>query len=259
MYNANMRKTILVVGGSSKLGKYICTELLQSGHTVYASYNSTPILKSKRLFPIKLDTTSDQSCKSAIKRLTQRTRQLDAVIYVTGISPKGSWDTFNPTDLSKVLEVNTVGAFRLAKCTVPWLKKTKGKLVFVSSLSGIASFPNFSIYSASKFALRALSTSLYHELSKTVNVSCIFPGAIDYHDDVRSSNSARDKIALIKFLMPMVPVETLVKKITRLLSDQNPPAEIFVGRDVLIISLLLRLLPVDAWYHLQQFVWSRQK
>lgn len=64
------------------------------------------------------------------------------------------------------LDVNLVGAIRITKCAIPLLKKTKGRIVNISSFSGHVALPYRSVYCASKFGLEGFSDSLRIELKR---------------------------------------------------------------------------------------------
>ncbi|MEK7095211.1 MAG: SDR family NAD(P)-dependent oxidoreductase [Patescibacteria group bacterium] len=253
-----MRKIALVIGASSNVGQKTCEKLINAGYTVYAGFNTTIIPKSKFIIPLKIDVTNDLSCEQSVANILRSSKRLDAVIYLVGVSPKGLATDFTPKDLMKVYDINTIGFFRIATLTLPHLAKTRGYLISVASICGIISFPNFSIYSASKFALRAISLAIHHEqYSSGVHTICIFPGAIASNSSL-PKDSARVKIPLLKFLLPLLDSNSLGENIIKILNDPNPPPEKLLGSDALLLTFMQRFIPAKVWHYLQKRVWQTQ-
>lgn len=255
-----MPHVVLVVGASSKIGKIVCRELVENGYLVYAGYRNNPISKSHNIIPIKLDITSEASCQKALQTILVSKNKLIAVVNLVGITVSGDSISFSSQDLTSLLDTNTVGAFRVMKAVLPRLPKG-GRVINVGSLSGLISFPNFGLYSASKFALRALSLGLYHEwLSREKYVICLSLGAVANDSNrVLAHNSARSRIPFLRLLLPLTTPTKVAKVISRTITMKNPPAEILVGNDTIFLSLLNRLLPVRWWTSIQQYIWRKQK
>lgn len=255
-----MSSSVLVAGASSKIGRVVCGELVRNGYLVYAGYRNNPIPKSHNIIPIKLDITSEASCKKAIKTIHLSKNKLGAVINLVGTTVSGDSINFSGRDLTSLLDTNVVGAFILMKAVLPVLPKN-GRIVNIGSLSGLISFPNFSLYSATKFALRGLSLGLYQEwVPRKRYIVCVTLGAVA-NDSNRTlaHNSARSKIPLLKLILSLTTPETVAKRIVEIIRQNRPPAEILVGNDTLFISLIYRLLPTGWWTRIQQYIWLRQQ
>ncbi|MBI2008415.1 SDR family oxidoreductase [Candidatus Amesbacteria bacterium] len=239
-----MGQVALVTGASSILGQSIVSLLASRGYSVYSPGSS------------QLDITSQKSCAQYIKKH----KSIDILINVAGISPSGPLDLFSAANLAKTLAVNTVGPFRLMSLVLPgMLRKKFGRIINVASLSALVPFPNYSIYSASKFALRALGLSARHELiSRGVYVTTVCPGALASSKEV-PANSARNRIPFLRWLLPFTPPAIVAAKITSSLDQPQPPAEIIIGRDAVIIHALFKFLPALIWHRLQSFVWQKQQ
>lgn len=258
----SMRKIVLVTGASSGLGHAVALDLSASGNVVYGGVRDVKkSQKDSNVSYIELDITSDTSVKKAIKTIVSTHKRIDALVHCAGTTLNGPTLEFTPKDYEDLLNTNTVGAFRLIKEIVPSMKKNGGTIITITSMNGVVSFPNFGLYSSSKFALDALSTALYFELQKEkIHFTSIAPGAI-YNPAIKSSGMkhkpAREKFPILRMLLPMVTQETLVATIKSILTDTNPPSRIVVGRDAKLVYTMNRILPLSLWNKIMLFIWQR--
>lgn len=259
-----MKKIVLVTGASSALGRSVCEHLIEQDYIVYAGSRDTKKLKfNKKIHPIKLDITSDGNVKKTVATIIKEQKRIDVLINCAGNTLSGSTQDFSTSDYIDLLQVNVLGAFRLIKEVVPHMKKGKtGSIITVTSMSGLISFPNFGLYSSSKFALEALSESLYYELKKdTIHVTTIAPGAI-YNSDADVSKMphkpAREKFAVLKLLLPMVTIDEITHYILDIVNSQNPPSRVVVGRDAKLVYTMNRILPQRLWNALMVYIWQRK-
>jgi NAD(P)-dependent dehydrogenase (short-subunit alcohol dehydrogenase family) len=121
--------------------------------------------------------------------------RLDAVVNNAGIGVGGPIQTVSLDDVRRQLEVNVVGQIAVTQATLPKLRRSRGRLVFISSLNGRVSIPLSGVYNSSKFALEALADSLRVELRPWgVRVILVEPGCIDT-DPWREMMSLLDGVA----------------------------------------------------------------
>ncbi len=259
-----MQKVILITGTSSGLGK-VLAEKFSSRNTVYAGtrdQNEAPV--GKNIKPIKLDITSEKDCREAVEGIVKEKGRIDVLINNAGYGLAGPATDFSSEDFLKILDTNTVGAFRLIKYAVPYMKKQRrGKIINITSLNGLLSLPNFGLYSASKHGLHALGVALHYELAKYgIFVTNLAPGAISSGLEGKGKlfphKPAREKFRILNFLMPMVTREQVAQKIQEIMETPRPPAQIVMGADARITTFLKRFLPPFAWEYLMNFVWSKK-
>lgn len=257
-----MSKIVLVAGASCSFGSLLCLTLANKGYFVYAGYNSHLFPKniSDSIFPVKLDVRSDATCVRTVRKIVKEKKRIDAVINLVGVSRSGPLEKFSTWDFLTLLDINAAGAFRLMKTAMPFIPKF-GRVINVGSICGNIAFPNFSLYSASKAALRAMTLAAYLEwLPKKKYVTLVSPGGISpAMPQKMASTSARKRIPLINWLLPLVSHRHVVEKIIHVLEDENPPPEVLVGRDTTFLILLQRLLPSRVWNAIQGYVWQRQQ
>lgn len=254
-----MRQTIIVSGASSKLGSNLCDCLVQNGYKVYAGYNNhKPKPKSRFVVPIKLDLTSNDSVKTTIQKISSK-EKIFSLINLVAISPSGRTLDFSVDDFQKIININTVGAYRLIHNTLPVLQNG-GVIINVGSLSGLISFPRFSLYSASKFALRAMSLSLYYEYyPKGKYVVHLAPGALTDGSNSSVPGSVRERLPFLKYLLPLTTYNHVSQQIIKTLKNPSSSPEVLVGQDTIILSTIKRMIPSFIWDRVQNYVWQKQQ
>jgi len=172
-------RAVLVTGASSGIGHAIAQELLQSGFIVYAGVRKDADASSlaslgERMHPIILDVTKPDDIASAIARIRGNSVPLWAAVCNAGVALGGPLE-FVPLDRFRYqFEVNLFGALAVAQAALPLLRETKGRLIFIGSISGRITPPLIGPYASSKAALGALTDVLSFELASCksgVNVS----------------------------------------------------------------------------------------
>lgn len=259
-----MKKVALITGYSSRLGKEIAEKFSKGGYVVYAGTRNLDRNKTQNsnIHLIKLDITKDASCKETVAYILKKEGRIDTLVNCAGYSIAGPVTSFNSQDYLSVLDTNVVGAFRLICEVVSHMKKRKsGEIVNITSLNGLVAFPNFGLYSSSKFAFEALSRSLRYELAKdNIRVTSVAPGAIK--SETKSAplphKPFREKFKLLSVLMPMVTSDKIAQVILKISSTKTPPASVILGMDAKITYFLNKLLPTFFWDKLQFFVWNRK-
>lgn len=260
-----MKKVILITGGSSELGKKIVEKFSNDGDIVYMATRNTNKLEvnRNRIRAIKLDITKDGDCKEAVAKIIKREGKLDILVNVAGHSLAGPTLDFTAEDYLSILNINVVGTFRIIQQVVPYMAERKcGRIINITSLSGLVAFPNFGLYSSSKFALEALGLSLRYELAKNnVWITNIAPGAIKSETEKENTiphKTAREKFKFLGSLMPMVTTNKIADKVLEITKMKRPPPSLILGTDAKMIYHLQKFLPSSFWDSLQLFVWNRK-
>ncbi len=258
-----MKKVILITGASGGLGKILVRRLLGKNIIYASARNPDEIERGKNIKPIKLDIASERDCKEAVEKIVKSEGRVDVLINNAGYGLAGPATDFSSEDFLKILNTNAVGAFRLIKRVVPYMKKQKsGKIINITSLNGLISLPNFGLYSASKHGLDALGVALHYELLPYgIWVTNLAPGAIASEEGEGGRlphKPAREKFKILKFLMPMVTRNSVADKVEKLIDSSNPPVEVIMGADARITTFLKRFLPSFAWEYLMSLVWNKK-
>jgi NAD(P)-dependent dehydrogenase (short-subunit alcohol dehydrogenase family) len=151
---------VLITGAARGIGMATAQVLASRGHSVVATDLSAPS-GLEGIQAHVLDVTSDDSVAQCLKEVGP----LDAIVNNAAISGGGPVEGYPLDHFRQMFETNTLGALRVIQAVLPtWRKRGSGVIVNVSSVNGRVSSPLRAAYSASKFALEALTESLHLEV-----------------------------------------------------------------------------------------------
>ncbi|PJZ55708.1 SDR family oxidoreductase [Leptospira barantonii] len=182
-------QVIIITGASDGIGRELCLLYANRGaNLVIASRNLESLenlaTECERMgaqaLAVQTDVSSSEDCKKLMRHATERFGRIDILINSAGISMSALFDSLQ--DLSvfqKLMNVNYLGVVHTSYYALPYLKKSRGMIVNISSLQGKTGFPRSTGYSASKFAVQGFSDSLRIELMGSgVDVLVVSPGPI---------------------------------------------------------------------------------
>jgi len=184
-YPAIHPKTVLVTGCSSGIGLVTARLLREHGWQVAPTARKPAdldMLRAEGFDPIALDVTDSASIADAANAVLARFKgQLGAIVNNAGFGLTSAIEDAPRAMFRDIFEVNVFGLQELTNRFIPLFRKQGyGRIVNVSSVVGEISLPFAGIYSASKFAVEALSDALRRELFDSgVAVSIIQPGPIE--------------------------------------------------------------------------------
>ena len=181
---------VLITGTSSGIGLATALTLGRAGHKVYATMRNptkAPELgqtAAAEKLPIKIsimDVDSDSSVKEGIENIRKDAGQIDVLVNNAGVERSGSIEETPLAEFRAVMETNYFGVIRCVQAVAPEMRKRKsGCIINVSSVAGRISCTPMAPYTASKFALEALSECLAQEMKTfNVRVALVEPGIID--------------------------------------------------------------------------------
>jgi len=181
-------KIALVTGGSRGIGFATAKILSENGAIVIiTSKNQERLEKAASKIPNAVWITSDirntNDVKNVVKKIIEKFGKLDILVNNAGIFPKiKQLHEINEDEWNEVLDVNLTGQFRFTKEAIPYLQKTSGSIINISSDAGLKAYQGFNAdaYSASKAALILLTKCWALEYAKDkIRVNCICPGVVD--------------------------------------------------------------------------------
>lgn len=265
-----MNKIILITGCSSGLGKITAEFLERQGHIVYAGMRKREDCQRllsvwkkthPQINPVQLDITNDKNCKDVVRFIIKQTGKIDVLINNAGNTVSGPITDFSSEEFIRLLNTNTVGAFRLIKEIFPYMQKEKsGHIVNITSLNGLVALPHFSLYCSSKFALEGMTRSLGHEFaSDNIKTTNIEPGAVRKEQDGKpikkfSHTPARERFWFLRVFLPIIKPEIVAREIVKVVEDSNPPSSLRIGRDAKLTIFLQRVLPESMWNRLVRMI-----
>lgn len=229
----------MITGASSGIGKACALELDRRKFQVFAGVRTDAAGDSLKkeasplLTPIMLDVADADSIAKAAEIIRDQIgpRGLAGLVNNAGISVAGPLELIPIKELRRQLEVNVVGQVAVTQAVLPLLRIAKGRIVNMGSISGATASPYMGPYSASKFALEAVSDALRIELRPWgIRVSIIEPGPIAT-PIWEKSFAAADQMAnaIPNELMALYePDLTMVRKRIAKIASQAEPVDIVV-------------------------------
>ena len=193
-------KSVLVTGCSSGIGLAAAELLRSKGWKVFPTARRVADLDALRqagFEAIKLDVASSESVAQAVDRvLAKNGGMLGAVVNNAGFGMPGAIEDLSREAMRYQFEVNLFGLQELTNRLIPVFRKQGyGRIVNVSSVVGRMSLPFMGIYSASKFALEAVSDALRVELSQDrIAVSLVEPGPIATRFSTNCAGQGEEKL-----------------------------------------------------------------
>lgn len=272
MEKQKRRLSVLISGASAGLGKIMAFYLQNAGFRVFAGVRKRndlqkwEKLKKPDIIPLLLDVTSSRSVQQAV-RLISRFLSHDslwALINNAGISIPGPLEFLPLSVIRKQFEVNLFGPVRMVQEFLPFLRKSRGRIVNIGSISGKIAAPFIGPYAASKSALRLFSDTLRMELRPWgIRVILIEPGSLStsmwkktganaerimqglssrakmlYRDALLRSNQSRKQLGSGGSAPEMV-----ARIVVRALTARDPRTRYLCGRDAQILDLVMKFLP----------------
>jgi len=190
-----MSKVVLITGCSTGIGRDLAQRLTQSGYTVVATARKTETLWDiQAALKLPLDVTQTNSVNQAIAHTLQQFGRIDVLINNAGYTMLGALEEVSEEQTQQVFDVNVFGALRMIRAVVPHMREQRsGRIINISSIAGKLSTPVNGTYSATKFALEALSDALQMELAPFgIQVVLVEPGAIKTRFDATAQAHARN-------------------------------------------------------------------
>jgi NAD(P)-dependent dehydrogenase (short-subunit alcohol dehydrogenase family) len=259
--------SVLITGASRGIGKATASRLALNGWDVYAGVrqasDGAALAEESggRIRPIVLDITDAEQVAALDDALP---RTLDAVVNNAGIVVGGPIEGVPLAELRRQFEVNVVGQVAVTQAVLAKLRPVRGRIVFVSSLSGRISSPMTGAYSGSKFALESIADALRLELRPwRVPVVLVEPAqtdtdmwrtaeqllentVVDLSPEMRMLYARHidgQRIAIPKARKMAAPVDGAAETIERALTATRPKARYVVGRAPRVLAGLLPLIP----------------
>tara|TARA_B100001248_G_scaffold261596_1_gene253278 strand:+ start:285 stop:1001 length:717 start_codon:yes stop_codon:yes gene_type:complete len=234
------KRNIFISGASRGIGKSMAKHFAKSNFNVVGTSRNNFKFDDdlENLLPIKLDVTSRNDVKDCFDELKSKNLLPDILINNAGITADQLFLRMSDDDWDNVINTNLTGTFNLTKIFLKNMIKNKfGRIINISSISGLMGNPGQVNYSSSKAALNGFTKSLAKEVgSRNITVNCVAPGFID--TDMTSyigqneRNEILKKIPLNKFGSP----EDISKLVMFLMSDE---ASYITGQTISIDGGLL--------------------
>jgi NAD(P)-dependent dehydrogenase (short-subunit alcohol dehydrogenase family) len=261
-----MEKTIFITGTSSGIGKASALYFAEQGWNVAATMRSpekhNDFIQHPRTKTYRVDVTDTRSIATAISDAIKDFGQIDVLVNNAGFSVFGAFECASEEEVQNQLNTNLLGVMNVTRAILPHFRQRKeGRIIALSSIGGLAAFPLFTLYHASKWAVEGFMESLHYELKPfNIKVKIVEPGAVNTH---LTANTIESKSSTLKDYDQYVervkknllnanpnsydqPID-IARAIMRAATDQGTRMRYPVG-NANIILILRRLLPL-SWFH----------
>jgi NADP-dependent 3-hydroxy acid dehydrogenase YdfG len=173
--------TVLITGCSAGIGHNLARRLARANYTVVATARHPERLSDLHVaLQLPLDVTDPNSIANATEEVVRRFGRIDILINNAGYAVRGAVEDIPVEQVQQMFDVNVYGVMRMIRAVVPHMRQQKsGRVITIGSLAGKLVLPVNGTYSATKFALEALSDALRMELAPFgIQVVLIEPGNI---------------------------------------------------------------------------------
>ena len=242
-----MAKTIFITGASRGLGRIWAEAFLGEGNQVVVAVRKTEALKTlsekspENLLVLQLDVTDKKACFKAITEAKAHFGKIDVLINNAGYGHVGAIEELNEQEIREQFETNVFGLLWTTQVVIPIMREQRsGHIIQVSSALGLVAFPTLGIYSASKFAVEAISESLASEVSSFgIKVTIVEPNG--YLTEFNTSSGVQSEpISLYDGVRATlnesnhdddwgVP-EATADAMQKLINAENPPLRLILGK-----------------------------
>ena len=222
------KKSILITGASTGIGRNLAETLAEKGYHVYAGARKDKDLESldaiDNITAVRLDVTKQDEVDAVVALIEEKGTGLYGLVNNAGVGGGGEVLDTPVDDQSFVYRVNVEGVYRTTQAFAPMIIESKGRIVTTGSIAGtLSAFPGFSAYAGSKHWIEAFTDGVASELEpQGVWVAVVEPG--NYKSNIRRSSFARamDKVKAASGEIPDEMKEAYEATAERELSYKEP-------------------------------------
>ena len=159
------QSVVLITGASSGVGQSTARLFAQGGYRVFGSTrNPSRAVAIPGVEMVALDVRGDDSVQGCVDAVSSRSEHIDVLINNAGYELAGALEELSIEEAKTQFETNFFGVVRMVNAVLPLMRRQRnGRIINVSSLTGLTAAPFLGIYSASKFALEGYTEALRHE------------------------------------------------------------------------------------------------
>jgi NAD(P)-dependent dehydrogenase (short-subunit alcohol dehydrogenase family) len=248
------KKTFLITGVSSGLGKAFAEAALDAGHRVIGTARSPDAatafatLAPGRAYAVLLDVTDFDAIPGAVARAEHEGGPIDVLVNNAGYGHEGVLEESPLDDIRRQFDANVFGAVAMIKAVLPGMRERRsGHIVNVTSMGGFITMPGITYYCGSKFALEGISEALAKEVKHLgVRVTALAPG--QFRTDWAGRSMVRSPRHITDYDTVMDPIRAArqaksgnqpgdpakaAQAILKLVAAENPPGRLYLGADAL--------------------------
>jgi NAD(P)-dependent dehydrogenase (short-subunit alcohol dehydrogenase family) len=177
-----MKKTVLITGTSSGIGKSTAILFAERGWNVIATQRTPEkeqaLTRFNNIRLMALDVTKPDTIRDAFENATREFGKIDVVVNNAGFGVDGVFEAMSDEVIEGQFNTNVFGLMRVTREAIQHMRTTGGGMIIqVSSMGGKITFPFYSIYHATKFAVEGFTESLHYELAPlNIQLKIVEPG-----------------------------------------------------------------------------------
>ncbi len=259
-------KTVLITGTSSGIGKAAVKYFQARGWNVAATMrkpeNEKELVNLKNVKCIKLDVEDVKSIRTGIKETIKEFGGIDVIVNNAGYAVSGPFEAVPDEKIKQQFDVNVFGVMNVIREILPYFREQKnGTIINITSIGGLVTFPLYSLYHSTKWAIEGFSESLAYELrSLNIKVKVVEPGVVktDFYNrsaDVVTGEKLSDYNSYFdlttknssKFSVKAPGPEHTAKIIFKAATDQSNRLRYIAGSDGVMILMLRKILPFSLF------------
>lgn len=268
-----MPKTVLITGSSSGIGKATAIQFANEGWNVAATMRSPE--KEKELTEIpnikifKLDVSDSEAVEKVVNKVIEEYKVIDVLVNNAGFGVDGVFEEIDDQTIEKQFNTNVFGLMRMTRSVIPHMRKNnRGVIIQIASMGGRVSFPLYSIYHATKWAVEGFTESLQYELEQfNIRLKIIEPGNIKTDFYGRSREQVKTTIQEYQQFVEKcekvsqgpnkngVNPEVVAKTIYDAALDTKKKLRYSVGYPAPQLIFLKRYLPEQLFYKIVKLVY----
>ncbi len=234
-------KTVVITGASSGLGETTARHLASKGANVVLGARREEHLKSitndintkgvgKAIYQ-KTDVTNKDDVQALVEKAVSKFGKMDVIINNAGLMAIAPMSETKVEEWDRMIDINVKGVLYGIAAALPVFQKQKsGHFINLSSVAGIKVFsPGGTVYSGTKYAVRAISEGLRHELDGSIRTTTIEPGAVN--SELKNGSSHKESSEIVQeFYQQAIPSDSVARAIA---SAIEQPADVDINEIVL--------------------------
>ena len=250
-----MKRIWFVTGTTRGMGVEIVKAAIQQGDSVIATGRSLSKLKalysnfpSDQIELVELDIRDEQQVKTAVEIGLKRFGQIDVLVNNAGYPLLGRFEEVTAAQIEQQFATNVFGTSNVLRTVLPVMRQQRsGHIINTSSIAGVKAVANAVFYSASKFAVEAISLALLDEVAPLgIKVTAIEPGffrteflseysaeyGMQLHDDYEALSNTKALMSAADGQQQGSPAK-LAQVVMQVAAMDNPPKQLLIGNDAI--------------------------